>query len=193
VPIPEFSDVIEWLTIKTLVDADISISDTDAGFVQLRPEIDKKVVNWCVSVKTHLAGVLRESFVRSGYTIGTPIVATIDGDSEAGPFMNLAPEVQLFLRADRLFHSYDSVDYNTLMWSIRKLTGQVGAISLKQPLDVAKIQFHPAASTTTRVLLNCLGRPENLSRSELQALDERFVCGRCGDNVSMTWARMVGF
>ncbi|KAF8602609.1 hypothetical protein BDV93DRAFT_581824 [Ceratobasidium sp. AG-I] len=189
-PVPEFSDAVEWPIIKELIEKDASLTETNASFTR----------SWCDSVKTTLADVVRQGFDRNDYTLDTPIVGTIAGDPTNNPFSGLSPEIQLFLRADSLFDDTDSPRrgdlpfcvYEKFIQSVRQYCKRDFSLREKS-LDTTTFRCHSTAPAITRALLKSLGRPTNTSILELQALDERFVCGRCDDNKPKAWLEMVEY
>ncbi|KAF8602608.1 hypothetical protein BDV93DRAFT_523976 [Ceratobasidium sp. AG-I] len=187
-PIPEYLDIAEWPIIRELRDTDVSATEMEANFTQSRAQIYQAISIWGGSAKAALADVVRRELAQIDYTSDTPIVGTITGDSKSNPFSELSPDTQLFIRADTLiqgtylpnFYSYD-----TFIRLVRQ--GQMGCA----PLDTTKFKCHPTAPAITRALLKSLGRPTNTSILELQALDERFVCGRCHDTNPKPWFEVV--
>lgn len=201
-PIPEFSDAIDWPTIKSLIETDIPILELDARFLQQRSEIDREASEWCTRIQTSLADVLGQNLMENECLTELPIVGTIAHDQHYDPFVNLSPELQLCIRADSLFFPDQSLgsgsrplaSYDDYIKAIRQSVygcHERRHERLSAPLDVARFQCHSKASTIVRALLKCLGRPANTSILELRLLDERFSCGRCDDVEPKSWLQMV--
>lgn len=200
-PIPEFSDVAEWPIVKQIVEPDVPLLEMEMNLVQRRAELDQEISNWGNSIKKSLADALRKELAECGYTLESPIVGTIASNLPANPFEDISPDTQLFIRADSIscstdVHGHQSsesiLSYRTFIRSIRQHLGQDGSLGLKKRLNTTHFKYHSTAPTIARALLKSLGRPENTSILELQALDERFICGKCQDNKPKTWFEMVG-
>ncbi|KAF8602635.1 hypothetical protein BDV93DRAFT_607449 [Ceratobasidium sp. AG-I] len=197
-PIPEFSDAVDWPTIKTLIETDIPVTELDDHLLQQRGEIDREASEWCGLIQISLAGVLRRNLTQNGCSTGFPIVGTITQNQHCDPFAELSPELQVCIRADSLFFSNQSACYAVRPLSsyddyIKEIRRSVYGRDRRvlEPLDVDQFHCHTEASIVTRALLKYLGRPANTSILELRLLNERFSCGRCDDNKPKSWLQMV--
>ncbi|KAF8602606.1 hypothetical protein BDV93DRAFT_509153 [Ceratobasidium sp. AG-I] len=190
-PVPEFPDVKDWPIIKKLIETDVSVTEMEASFAQRHIQIYQEVFIWGGPVKAALADVVRQGLAQSNNLLDTPIVGTIAGHSTSNPFSQLSPEMQLLIRADTLFdgtYSPPFCSYDTFIHLVHKSQSYYYSNS---PLNTTQFKCHPTAPAITRTLLKNLGRPTNTSLLELQALDERFVCGRCQDTKPKTWLKVV--
>lgn len=196
VPIPELADALKWPVVKQLVESEIAYKEVETCFVHHKPEIETETLNWCASIKSTLADLLRKGFSVSDYSTGTQVLDIMAQDVKPNPFENLSEEMQLLLRADSMFCPSEGdsrVLYDQYLVSMRSFVGRSyeKKQDLLKPLDISKLEFSPSASSTARSILRSLGRPENMSFLELRLRNESYICGRCGDDQPKSWEEVV--
>ncbi|KAF8604800.1 hypothetical protein BDV93DRAFT_82107 [Ceratobasidium sp. AG-I] len=197
-PIPELADALEWPVMRQLVESEILKKEVQARYDEQKFEIETATLNWCASIKSTLADLLRSGHSASGYSIGTRILGVMAQEVEPNLFEPLSTEMQLLLRADSVFCSpggYRSALYEQYLVSMRDFTGhsfEKEKDALK-PLNTSKLEFNPASSSIARAILRSLGRPENMSFLELRLRNESFICGRCGDDQPKSWEEIIGY
>ncbi|CAE7194981.1 unnamed protein product [Rhizoctonia solani] len=106
---------------------------------------------------------------------------------------DLSPNLQLLLRADTIFDSVHFNDsYPSLLYrvgSVNLLFPDSGSSSFGERWDPSIIQRDEEGSAAANRLLARIGR-SGASTAEMQALGERFRCGRC-IRMPDTWEQLV--
>ncbi|KAF8602614.1 hypothetical protein BDV93DRAFT_494638 [Ceratobasidium sp. AG-I] len=201
-PIPEFSDALEWPVIKELLNTYRPVSEMEARFVQERLTIDREVSAWCARIKTSLLDAVRKSLNLHRCMPYAPISGTTPNHHSNNPLRDLPFEMQLLFRADTIFAPYTSgsqdspslrfCGYETYMRDLRHWVGYKESEHWRLVSD-GRFTLHSTAPDIARALLGALGRPLGTTILELEALDERFVCGRCNDRKPKTWLEMIKY
>ena len=173
----------------------------EAHFVRARPAVDREVTAWCARIKTSLADIVRKSLIEHGCMAHTPAAEATPNYMSGDLLQSLPLDMQLLLRADTIFapckldFDQDSpklgfCGYETYVRELRQWIGYKDSEHWRL-VNSARFMVHSTAPAIVRALLGALGRPLHTTILELEALDERFVCGRCSDEKPKTWHEMV--
>ncbi|KAG8690885.1 hypothetical protein FRC08_010320 [Ceratobasidium sp. 394] len=187
-PLPSFSDALEWTVVRDLLETDTSVEEMASRFDEHSEEIGQLIVDWGKRVKREWANILREGRKQEGLVADPPRARLPVNEAERDPFEEADADTSLLLRADSFF-TFETTreirSYDTLV----EYTHNDYCIS-SGPLNSTSYTYNAEASAVARVLLSSLGCPDASSLEFNAGSSEWFRCGRCHTH-KMAWHFIV--
>ncbi|KAG9092798.1 hypothetical protein FS749_015436 [Ceratobasidium sp. UAMH 11750] len=195
-PLPRYDDVLEWPTIRDLVEIDVAAEEVTGRFEKHRGEIVELIADWGKKVKRELANVLRAGMKEQGLAVDPLRPRLLASEADTNPFDHLDGDTCLLFRADTFFnykrqYRKDSLQsYDSLVGSLR-LGKRLHEPQNKDKFELTAYTWSSEARTTARVLLLAMGYPEDAASIEFSESNNKwFACGRCND-LPMSWSSLV--
>lgn len=201
--LPPAEEAMEWPCIKQILDIDTSPNEIKGLINERRSEILQAMQNWRNGIEKSLADCLRQDesaradpeipLTGMRLPIKQVILLTSRTVSLDCP---LSPDLALLLRADSVFmYSGDcGVQYFPSVLGDPLVGLKDNILSASWNSNLNNVVSHNIARQLAKAFLKELGCP-NMSYLSIKHLGERFVCGRCHDELPdtlpMSWEGIV--
>ncbi|KAG8724925.1 hypothetical protein FRC09_011816 [Ceratobasidium sp. 395] len=190
-PLPGYEDTLEWPTIQTLLEADISVREAVDGFNKHREEITQMALDWGKRIKRGWADVLREGRKLEGLVVDPPRprLSIDEAGADTDPFKGIDTDTSLLLRADSLFQPQNRPELYSYEELARHMDSNFGRG--RSTLDRIKyLTFASTASKIAQALLMSLNHSDGSSVEFNSGPCRWFRCGRCHSS-KMDWHEMI--